>query len=112
MEMRLTQPHEMTDPAKVASLAADMTANGWTGRPVLASASGQALTGSHRIAAAEIAGIEVPFVLVPDGWDWTDVQGDFEELSASFGRFIAELREEGEDLPEGWEEIRDLLAAE
>lgn len=69
--MIYTTWHEVTDLDKVADLAANMTANGWVG-PELVADGDQLLTGTHRWAAAEQAGIE-PLVidireLVPD-WD-------------------------------------------
>jgi len=58
-------PHE----AKVAALAAAMEADGWTGAPVLVQGV-QAVTGTHRIAAARAAGIDLEVLdladLLPD----------------------------------------------
>lgn len=54
--------HEVTDHAKVESIAESMRANGWIGRPILVEDEDanetQAFTGTHRLAAAELAGIE------------------------------------------------------
>ena len=67
-------PHPVTRPALAARLEASMRARGWVGRPVLVEqlaragrdgARYQGWTGSHRIAAARAAGIEVPIVVVP-----------------------------------------------
>jgi len=77
-------PHAADDAAKVDALAAAMDANGWEGRPVLAVRIGgstsevQALTGSHRIAAARRAGVGVEVLLVElDGSEtYADRYGD------------------------------------
>lgn len=54
--------HEVTDEAKVEAIAESMRANGWVGRPILVEDEDanetQAFTGTHRLAAAELAGIE------------------------------------------------------
>lgn len=55
--------HEVRDTDKVAALAESMATAGWLGRPVLVYDDGNglhALTGTHRIAAARLADIEVP----------------------------------------------------
>jgi|AntRauTorcE11898_2_1112593.scaffolds.fasta_scaffold08831_2 hypothetical protein len=61
--MNITPLHAVTDTNKLATIADDMKKNGWTGNPVLIdddeSNEPKALTGSHRIAAAAIAGIDV-----------------------------------------------------
>ena len=60
---RYIQPlHDAYESDKLHQLADDMRKRGWVGRPILAIDCGdylQAITGSHRIAAAELAGIEV-----------------------------------------------------
>jgi ParB-like chromosome segregation protein Spo0J len=63
------------DAARVARIADGMGESGWVGRPLVVVASGagklRALTGSHRLAAAELAGLAwVPVVAIdlPDGW--------------------------------------------
>jgi ParB-like nuclease domain len=60
--------HEVREAGKMAALTASMEQDGWQGRPLLVIEymdGYQAITGSHRIAAAEAAGIEeVPCVLV------------------------------------------------
>ena len=64
---RLYTPHEVKDKAKFAKMVEDLEENGWQGRPVLAEKYGedfQAWTGSHRIAAAKKAGVDVPVVLI------------------------------------------------
>lgn len=65
-------PHEVRDSAKLDALVASMTANGWQGRPLLVAETVhgvRALTGSHRTAAACIAGIDVPVVVLSaDAW--------------------------------------------
>ena len=55
---QFTLPHPPRDKEKFNALVNDMVENGWKGRPVLTIDQGgqtNALTGSHRLAAAEIA---------------------------------------------------------
>jgi len=64
---RIEPPHEVRDKEKLVDLVSKMEKDGWQGRPILAVDLGQgpeALTGSHRIAAARIAGIEVPVIMI------------------------------------------------
>ena len=62
--------HEVRDEEKLNNLIESMKENGWTGRPIVVLDIGdiQALTGSHRYAAAKIAGIEeIPCAIVNHG---------------------------------------------
>lgn len=63
----IAPPHEVKDAAKFAAIVADMEKNGWTGRPILAVIDPwgqlQALTGSHRIAAAMATSTALPVVV-------------------------------------------------
>lgn len=60
--MTIIALHEVTNAAKVEAIAESMRANGWMGNPILVddedSNEPRALTGTHRIAAAKLAGIE------------------------------------------------------
>ena len=60
---RYIQPlHDAYEADKLDRLADDMRQRGWVGRPILAIDCDdylQAITGSHRIRAAELAGIDV-----------------------------------------------------
>lgn len=72
-------PHGPRDAELLASLTASMTADGWTGRPLLAwrespDAEVRGLTGSHRTAAARSAGLDAVPVLI--------VECDDEDLAA------------------------------
>lgn len=62
MDMTIIALHEVTDTTKVEAIAGSMRANGWIGRPILVddedSNEPKALTGTHRLAAAELAGVE------------------------------------------------------
>jgi ParB-like chromosome segregation protein Spo0J len=74
--------HAVTDPAKADKLAADMDAHGWQGAPIVVHRDyAQALTGVHRLAAADRAGIAVPGV-------------DIEELLEACGLDLWAVREE------------------
>lgn len=82
-------PHEADDRDKLAALTADMAERGWVGAPILADyATGQAITGSHRIRAAVRTDTPIPAVDVADlldeygDSDWAaliDRYGDVEE---------------------------------
>lgn len=64
VDPRSLEPVNDTDFDKVDRLAQDMTKNGWVGMPLVA-VDDQALTGSHRLKAAEKAGLkEIPVVSV------------------------------------------------
>ena len=63
-----------TDADKVQDLAARMERDGWQGRPVLVILMGNerlALTGSHRVAAADQAGIDLSAYEI-DADDYSD----------------------------------------
>lgn len=57
-------PHSARDKVKLSALIDEMKSGGWQGRPVLAiqsdNGAAQAITGSHRIAAAKKSGVEIP----------------------------------------------------
>lgn len=80
MDPRYIQPlHCVRDPEKLRSLVESMKVRGWAGRPILALDAGdspQALTGSHRIAAAVEAGLEeIPVYLIDTSTHITDAVG-------------------------------------
>ena len=87
--------HGVHDEDKLATLVEAME-NGWPEDmpPVLVTDDDEALTGSHRIAAARIAGIEPETLNVQDavealyeeGYDWEELMGGFddEDLAAAF----------------------------
>ena len=63
----ILKPHEITDIGKVDRMAKEFTNNGYMGRPILAVDTGYSLaglTGSHRIEAAERAGVDIPVYIV------------------------------------------------
>lgn len=69
MELRnILAPHAVNDSTKVEQIAASLERDGWQGRSVLVLQVAdyyQALTGTHRLAAAQAAGLEdVPCVEV------------------------------------------------
>ena len=74
------QPLNETNKAVVNQIARSMEADGWQGRPILVILAGNerfALTGSHRLAAADQAEIE-PETYEIDADDYTEEQ--LEEL--------------------------------
>jgi len=85
---KLIPPHEVRDKEKLERLAASMESEGWKGRPILVYDVGrglEALTGSHRIKAAEKAGIDIPIVRVDDSiGDYVDKNG-VSIIDAAFG---------------------------
>ncbi|MEO3856264.1 ParB/RepB/Spo0J family partition protein [Acrocarpospora sp. B8E8] len=89
--------HEVYDPAKRDQLAADMTANGWQGPPVVADVdTAQAITGSHRIPAARLADIAIPVVDIADlaeacGIDLWEFVADHGTLEDALPAFCAAL---------------------
>lgn len=60
--MNVRPLHEPEDAGKIEAIAASMRAQGWAGRPLIVcdatSDAPQAFTGSHRLAAAHLAGIQ------------------------------------------------------
>lgn len=87
---RIAPLHEVLDAGRVAELVASMTADGWTGRPLIVYSDDtmhyQALTGSHRWAAAVSAGLaEIPCVVLSD--DHMEALGEY--LNA-YGVVLAE----------------------
>lgn len=54
MALTLTPYHGVRDTEKLAGLVDSMAAHGWVGGPVVIDGEVDALTGSHRIAAAAI----------------------------------------------------------
>jgi hypothetical protein len=76
----INPPHDVRDSDKLATLRDSLATNGWVGRaiPVYDNGTLQALTGSHRIAAAREADVRVTIyqidanVMVDDGYG-TDV---------------------------------------
>jgi uncharacterized protein len=107
------EPVNSVDPDKVESLAESMRRNGWSGRPVLAyeGANGTtAATGSHRIAAAHEAGIDVPVMNIGD---------DVLYYTDEDGNTLADLIGTGDDRPlekflreAGDDRAADLIQAE
>jgi hypothetical protein len=73
-------PHSVRDVEKKEKLIQDMEQNGWVGRPILVFDVGrgnEALTGSHRIAAAKQVGIEVPIYKIDESiGDYADKNGN------------------------------------
>jgi hypothetical protein len=90
IEVRKIKPfNAVEDVEKLNSLAASMQKNGWQGRPILAYDIGdglEALTGSHRIAAAKKAGIEdIPVLKISD---------DIANYIDDYGRSIRDISDE------------------
>ena len=71
--------HEVRSESKLETLRAAMECDGWTGRPllvVLLAGAHRALTGSHRIVAAKLAGLdEIPCLVL----DADEMGGDLAE---------------------------------
>ena len=84
---RIEPPHGVENKEKLNELVDSMKVEGWVGRPVLYYDIGrgpEALTGSHRIAAAQKAGLsDIPAV---------KVTGDIGDYVDEFGNSISELQ--------------------
>lgn len=94
----IIEPHPAREKSKLSSLVKSMEADGWVGRPVLVwkdeSGGLFSITGSHRIAAARLADIEVPVRYVDadlfaqqlekDGLSPEDLIGSGDENLADF----------------------------
>ena len=76
---KFNQPN---DANKLREIKESMQKNGWQGRPLLVWRNGkiqQALTGSHRLAAAQHVGVDVPVVYVDEKTPkWSDDRGRFD----------------------------------
>ncbi len=93
--------HGVRDAAKLAALTEDMEENGWQGAPLVTIQycdGYQALTGSHRYAAAcdadlyEIPVEHIPYeVLTPEQWEDLEREHDTE----GYLRALEEYTEEG-----------------
>lgn len=91
-----TPPNKITDYSLVDALVASMQTNGWMGVPVVVHGD-MAVTGSHRMIAAEIAGIDYPTIELSEifeanGYDlereWYDLGPSgqwWDELAATLG---------------------------
>lgn len=97
-------PHGVRDVAKKDKLVRSMEKNGWVGRPILVFDAGrgnEALTGSHRIAAAKQSGIEIPIYKIDENiGNYADENGNtifdasyFEE--ENIVKFLKEFGDKG-----------------
>ena len=74
----INPPHEVRDCDKFDAIVSSMEESGWQGRPLLVirkNGEYQALTGSHRYAAACEAGIEEAPCVIIDRKKWNEVNG-------------------------------------
>ena len=101
----LSPLHEPTDPEKVQSLRASLTAHGWIGAPLVlwSEDTGELITGAHRFAAADSLGWEhadIPIVLLADVFedagldlDTALAENDWPALPFEWWRAVAVLNE-------------------
>ena len=91
--------HDVYDPTKRDHIAADMTTNGWHGAPIVADTdTARAITGSHRISAANRAGVAIPAVDLTDlaracgidPWEYIADNG-YSDLEDALPHLCAEL---------------------
>lgn len=97
-------PHDVTDEDKAEEIAADMAEHGWRGAPLVVLRDyARTLTGVHRLAAAEQAGVPVPGVNAEelfeacgiDLWERREeIDGDLDEVLRVL---VAELPEDVRD---------------
>jgi ParB-like chromosome segregation protein Spo0J len=97
LRVNLQPPHPIFNESYAHTLAASMRLQGWDGRPLLVCADGNsrfgAWTGTHRLRAAEIVGIEkIPVIyvkkdlLIAAGWNESKIRRGWEhrnELAAA-----------------------------
>lgn len=106
---QILPPHEVRDRDKLTALISSLEAQGWIGaplvalRPISAGYSPQAVTGSHRYAAAETLGIDIPVVWLDDLC---------EEHGVDFHDFWADAQEAELDTEATIIRVLDLLPAE
>jgi hypothetical protein len=104
--------HEVRDADKYSDLTTDMQERGWAGRPILVYDDGNgihAVTGSHRIAAAKQAWVDVPVLnMSEEALNFTDSRGNtlgdvLDRPDEDLESFLREL---------GDNEAADLIKAE
>ena len=105
---RIEPPHGVENKKKFDELVDSMKTEGWVGRPVLYYDIGrgpEALTGSHRIAAAQKAGLsDIPAV---------KVTGDIGDYVDEFGKSISELQTlDAKELSQWFRNYGDETAAQ
>lgn len=96
-------PHAPQDAEKIVELRTSMLVNGWMGRPVILADAGDhhiALTGTHRLAAAQgidgvIEAVYLPDDLTTEDWDEIDAAHDDDDVLTAL-REIAGRRDDGE----------------
>lgn len=106
---QIVPPHAVRDVTRLQAVADSMAADGWRGRPLLGyemlggnAGLVQLLTGSHRFAAAKVAGLEAVPVLVLGLSE--DEVAEIEESGIEDEQRLALLR--------GWDEDAAALMAE
>lgn len=83
--------HQVRDYEKLAEIEASMAANGWVGAPIVTDGEYEALTGSHRIVAAEhvndrwergddVKHIEIPTIDIRDIWAEAGIESPIDEI--------------------------------
>jgi hypothetical protein len=87
------EPRSIQSQAKISSLANDMKANGWRGDPIAVFEHGgekYILDGHHRVAAARLAGIDVPYLNIPEAnlpsFGFRNLDAVLTAASEAFGR--------------------------
>lgn len=101
--------HEVRDYEKLEQLVQSMETDGWSGRPLLVLTYGDnqyyAMTGSHRLAAAQEVGVEVPCYIIEDTEN-TDLLVDMFDASRDEERLDAlEALAEVADIPDEYVQL-------
>ena len=101
-EWEMPTPNHVIEEDKFFELVASMKAEGWQGGPVL-SCDGEFMTGSHRVAAAHVAGIEIEIEAAEDQ-EWFDSEayevalGETGYPQGALASLMDDPSEYGEDL--------------
>ena len=104
-------PHEVRDVANKAAILSSMAEHGWRGRPVLVAEGPngtQAITGSHRVAAAKELGLDVPVFRI----DQDSLELFLEEKDMNLDEFIQDRDSIAQWLPEIDQQAASIFMAE
>ena len=88
--------HEVRDQQKYLDIMQSMESNGWQGRPILVVDCGDcfhALTGSHRIAAAEALELDIPVAILDVEEFCNDYDYTLDDITSNLEFFCSAIAE-------------------